>query len=102
MRKLMFSTAAILALSLSAFAGTPETKGEAKPEAKTQDTYVYHYVSKNTDGSLNFAPGEPLPGACGGLQEIPCRWTSDDELTSPMQPLDIEAQATVTNKRPNN
>lgn len=100
MKKLMFSTAAILALSLSAFAGTPETKGEAKTTAKTQDTYVYHYVSTNTDGTLNFLPGEPNPSACEGAKEIPCRWTSDEELTSPMLPSEIEGQATVTDRRP--
>ena len=106
MKKVLFSAAALMLASAFSFAGTPETK-EAKPEVKTEvkteAALVYHYVSKNSNGSINFALGEPTsPSACQGSQQIPCRWTSDEELSSPMQPADIESEATVTARRPNN
>ena len=103
MKKVIFSAAALMLASAFSFAGTPETKANAKPEVRTETAKVYHYVSKNGDGSINFAEGEPTsPTACQGLQQIPCRWTSEDELTSPMQPTDIENEASVTARRPNN
>ncbi|MCY1520976.1 hypothetical protein D9M68_557710 [compost metagenome] len=105
MKKVFLSASALILATAFSFAGTPETKAEtkAKPEVRTETAKVYHYVSKNGDGSINFAEGEPTsPTACQGLQQIPCRWTSEDELTSPMQPTDIENEASVTARRPNN
>lgn len=103
MKKIFLSASALLLASAFSFAGTPETKtdAKAKPEVRAETTKVYHYVSKNGDGTINFAEGEPAFNGCSGTQEIPCRWTSEDELTSPMLPADIESQSTVSDRRPN-
>ena len=98
MKKLMFSTAAILALSLSAFAGTPETKGEAKPEAKTQEVYTYHYLSES-NGKINFAEGPATN--CTPPGSKPCEWTSDEPMNTSeaLTPAEIEALADVNLRR---
>lgn len=98
MKKIIFSAATIMLASAFSFAGTPETKEEAKPEVKTEALQVYHYSSKNPNGTINFLPGEPSPNACPG-GDTPCRWVSDAPMASPMNQTQIESQATVTDYR---
>ncbi|WP_222165898.1 DUF6520 family protein [Edaphocola aurantiacus] len=102
MKRIVLSTAALMLATAFSFAGTPETKTEAKakPEVKTEiASQVYHYDSKNSNGTINFLPGEPGQNDCTD-GETPCRWVSDAPLTSPMSPAQIESQATVTDYRP--
>ncbi|MBL7706820.1 MAG: hypothetical protein JNM21_14835 [Taibaiella sp.] len=66
MKKLMFSTAAILALSLSAFAGTPE-KAEAKTATETnaQTSDVLHWFDMSSTPAYlqsNTIEDEESPG----------------------------------------
>lgn len=81
----MFSTAAILALSLSAFAGTPETKGEAQPEVKINaEPLVYHFIGESTlEGQFrltsNWAEGPSTAPSCGTGTSKPCEITAEDE-----------------------
>ena len=101
MKKVIFSAAALMLASAFSFAGTPETKTEAKatPEVKANTELVYHYVSQNTNGTINFAEGTatncPQPG------NKPCEWTSDNPMTSPLSPSDIESQASAVTETRN-
>lgn len=75
MRKLMFSTAAILALSLSAFAGTPETKetAEAKVQSK-QMANLYIHVGDGLYRPAQVAGSE----TCNQNDPLPCKIESDE------------------------
>ncbi|HAK29644.1 MAG TPA: hypothetical protein DCO90_10500 [Sphingobacterium sp.] len=85
--------ALIMGFSINSFAGTPESKGEVKPEAKSNTVLkTYHYQSQNPDGTINFAEG---PGTnCTSGNKI-CEWTSSEELESPMLPAQIESNPDV-------
>jgi hypothetical protein len=101
MKKVLLSASSLILATAFSFAGTPETKTEAKakPEVKTNTELVYHYVSQNTNGTINFAEGPatncPQPGT------KPCEWTSDNPMTSPLSPSDIESQATAVTETRN-
>ncbi|WP_313155990.1 DUF6520 family protein [Sphingobacterium multivorum] len=99
MKKVFLSASALLLATAFSFAGTPETKTEAKakPEVKTETTLVYHYTGKDASGNIQFAAGEITN--CPNNGETPCRWVSETPLTSPMSQDDIESQATVTDYR---
>lgn len=77
--------ALIMGFSFSSFAGTPETKGEAKPEAKTNnDPPVYHYKSESTvegqfRNTANWAEGPSSSTSCGIGTTKPCEITAEDE-----------------------
>ncbi len=94
MKKLILSVASLMLASALSFAGTPETKGEAKPEVKTNTVLkTYHYESQNPDGTINFAEGT---GSCPTPGNRICEWTSSEELESPMLPSDISSNPNVS------
>lgn len=84
MKKIIFSAAAIvMALSFNAFAGTPETKGETKPETNTSSAQVYHYASENTAegqfrNTANWMPGPSSDPTCHQANAKPCEITAND------------------------
>lgn len=95
MKKIIFSTAALMLASVFSFAGTPETKGEAKPEVKTESATIhYRYQSTNPNGSLNFVEGQN--NECPPGTEKPCNWESEVPLTSPMTKAQLESNPNVT------
>lgn len=76
MKKLMFSTAAIvMALSFNAFAGTPETKGDA--EAKVQSKAMDHrYINV---GNGKYLPSQTVGETyCNEEDTLPCFIDSDE------------------------
>ncbi|WP_336834722.1 hypothetical protein [Sphingobacterium siyangense] len=96
MKKLILSAATLMLASALSFAGTPETKGEAKPEAKTemkantQTADVLHWYSpsgtpvfrqSNTidDEEMETAPCERNKTGCE-------RGYRDDQLNTPGVP----------------
>jgi hypothetical protein len=85
MKKSIFSAAAIvMALSFTAFAGTPETK-----EAKTTNTEVsssglFHYVGNSTAAGAfanpaNWAEGPSPSNNCTTNGNKPCEITAEDQ-----------------------
>lgn len=90
--------------SAFSFAGTPETKGESKPEAntkpevRTEATLVYHYTGKDASGKIQFAAGEPS-SQCPNSGSVPCRWESSSPMTSPQTEAYINNNADVTDTR---
>ncbi|WON93786.1 hypothetical protein [Sphingobacterium sp. UGAL515B_05] len=84
MKKVIFSAAALMLASAFSFAGTPETKTEAKakPEVKTSST-VYHYTSESTApgafaNTANWSEGPSDNPTCGSYNNKPCEITADD------------------------
>ncbi|MEN5232485.1 hypothetical protein [Sphingobacterium faecium] len=83
MKTLILSAAAIMLASAVSFAGTPETKGESKPEVNTSSAQVYHYASENTAENQfrnpsNWQPGPSSDPTCG-LDDIkPCEMTANN------------------------
>lgn len=101
MKKVILSAATLMLATALSFAGTPETKGEAKPEAKTeQQQIVYHATTTNPNGSINFVEGEK--DDCPPSGDKPCRWESSVPLTSPMTQTQLETNpnVTITDYRP--
>ncbi|WP_366520281.1 hypothetical protein [uncultured Dysgonomonas sp.] len=79
------------------FAGTPETKGEAKPEVKTETTnLVYHYTGKDAQGRIIFEEGEATED-CGQPGSLPCEWESASPMSSPQTAAYINTNATLVN-----
>lgn len=103
MKKVIFSAAALMLASAFSFAGTPETKTEAKakPEVKTETTLVYHYTGKDASGNIQFAAGEP-PVSCNNAGSVPCRWESQTPMSSPQTEAYINSHADVTDTRNSN
>ncbi|OJV55365.1 MAG: hypothetical protein BGO31_20770 [Bacteroidetes bacterium 43-16] len=97
MRKLIFSAAALMLATAFSFAGTPETKGEAKPEVKTETTnLVYHYTGKDAQGRIIFEEGEATED-CGQPGSLPCEWESASPMSSPQTAAYINTNATLVN-----
>lgn len=103
MKRIVLSTAALMLASAFSFAGTPETKTEAKakPEVKTETTLVYHYTGRDASGKIQFAAGEPSV-TCQDDGPVPCRWESSSPMTSPQTEAYINSNADVTNTRSSN
>lgn len=82
MKKVFLSASALLLATAFSFAGTPETKANAKPEANTSGT-IYHYASESTAtgafaNTSNWQPG-PSPNQDCGLDDVkPCEMTAND------------------------
>ncbi|MNV08917.1 hypothetical protein D3C71_993950 [compost metagenome] len=82
MKKVFLSASALLLASAFSFAGTPETKANAKPEVKTSST-VYHYTSESTApgafaNTANWSEGPSGNPSCGLANNKPCEITADD------------------------
>lgn len=100
MKKLILSTAALMLATAFSFAGTPDTKTEAKakPEVKTETTtLVYHYTGKDAQGRIVFQEG-PAPD-CNGLGSVPCEWQTSSPMSSPQTEAYINSNATVIETR---
>ncbi|MNJ95299.1 hypothetical protein D3C87_130090 [compost metagenome] len=83
MKKVIFSAAAFMLASTFSFAGTPETKENAKPEANTSSAQIYHYVSNSTAPGAyantgNWQPGPSPFDDCGTAENRPCEMTAND------------------------
>ena len=97
MSKLIFSAAALMLATAFSFAGTPETKGEVKPEVKTETTnLVYHYTGKDAQGRIIFEEGEATED-CGQPGSLPCEWESASPMSSPQTAAYINTNATLVN-----
>lgn len=81
----------LMALGFSAF-----TTAKAEKAALLN---VYHYTGVDGDGKITFEPGEPALGACS-TGSTPCRWQTNNTMTSPLSKADIQSQASVTDQRP--
>jgi hypothetical protein len=92
MKKVIFSAAALMLASAFSFAGTPETKANTKPEAKTnaQTADVLHWCSPS--GTPSFIQSNTLDDE--EMQASPCernktgceRGYRDDQLNTPGVP----------------
>lgn len=98
MKKLRIAVAALV-IAAGSFATFAFTDANNSDNDKTEFLNVYHYVSTDANGKINFALGEPDAGDCPDEGSTPCRFTSNSTLTSPMTPADIQSNATVTNWR---
>ncbi|OJV54246.1 MAG: hypothetical protein BGO31_12915 [Bacteroidetes bacterium 43-16] len=83
MKKVFFSVAAILALSLSAFAGTPDSK-DSRTSNQVSSTGVFHYVGNSTSpgafaNPANWAEGPAPSNNCGTTGDKPCEITAEDQ-----------------------
>lgn len=99
MKKVIFSAAALMLASAFSFAGTPETKSEAKakPEVRTETTnLVYHYTGKDAQGRILFEEGEATED-CGQPGSLPCEWESASPMSSPQTAAYINTNATQVN-----
>lgn len=97
MKKLILSAAALMLATAFSFAGTPETKEEAKakPEVKTETASItYHFDTPNPNGTINFSEGPS--NSCPSGVKNPCVWTSTVPLVSPMTPAAIDSHPNVT------